>query len=263
MKRILTVRHMDDANALREHRFDGPLKEGQEELLASIVSGIEAEIKNETTVRILYTSETRRIKETAEKVSEYLSKKYSVIMEDDSRLVSIDRGELILPDNYQDGEWFFPLDEAWEYANEEMFLHKNIFYRFGDHLHGKYPKLAESFSQPGNSFGESLIKKFSLICDLIDREETDELTVIVGQSDLPLLLLELLVLTREMEGVTAENLPYIYWNRHRSNLPREIIYDREGIEFGQVKKFDFSSLIKTGMVEIIKESYLLLCRESK
>jgi broad specificity phosphatase PhoE len=164
---------MDDVNALRKHKFDGPLKEGQEELLASIVSGIEAEIKNETTIKILYTSETRRIKETALGIAEYLSKRYSVVMEDDSRLVSIDRGELILPQEYQDGEWFSPLDDAWEYANEEMFLHKNIFYRFGDHFHGKYPKLTESFYKPGNSFGESLIKRFSLICDLIDREETD------------------------------------------------------------------------------------------
>jgi len=261
MNNILTVRHMDDVNALREHGFDGPLKEGQEQLLASIIKSIEAVVTETKKIRILYTSETRRIKETALGIAEYLSKKYSVVMEDDSRLVSIDRGELILPDNYQDGEWFFPLDEAWEYANEEMFLHKNNFYRFGDHFHGKYPKLAESFSQPGNSFGESLIKKFSLICDLIGRKETDELTIIVGQSDLPLLILELLVLTREMEGVNYKNLPYVYWDRYRSNLPREIIYDREGIEFGQVGRFNLSPLIETGMVEIIKESYLLLCKE--
>jgi len=258
MYKILTVRHMDDVNALREHGFNGPLQEGQEELLASIISGIEVEIKSETTIRILYTSKTRRIKETAISIAECLNKKYSVIMEDDSRLESIDRGELILPKSYQDGEWFYPLDEAWDAVNDEMFLHKNIFCRFGDHLNGKYPKLAESFFKPGNSFGESLIKKFSLICDLIDREEADELVVIVGQSDLPLLLLELMVLANELEGVTAENLPYVYWDRYRSSLPKEIAYDRDGIEFGQVEKFDLSP-IKTGMAKIIKESYFLLC----
>lgn len=263
MNKILTVRHMDDVNALREHGFNGPLQKGQEELLTSIVSGIETEIKNETTVRILYTSKTRRIKETALGIAECLGKKYSVIMEDDLRLESIDRGELILPEIYQDGDWFSPLDDAWEYANDEMFLYKNIFYRFGDHFHGKYPKLSESFSKPGNSFGESLVKKFSLICDLINRKEAAELVVIVGQSDLPLLLLELMVLANELEGVTAQNLPYVYWDRYKSNLPRETAYDREGIEFGQVEIFDLSTIIETGMAKIIQKSYLLLCEQSE
>lgn len=254
---------MDDVNALREHGFNGPLQEGQEELLTSIVGGIEAEIKNKTTIRILYTSKTRRIKETALGIAECLGKKYSVTMEDDLRLESIDRGELILPEIYQDGDWFSPLDDAWEYANDEMFLHKNIFYRFGDHFHVKYPKLSESFSKPGNSFGESLLKKFSLLCDLINRKEDDELVVVVGQSDLPLLLLELMVLTNEIEGVTAENLPYIYWDRYKSNLPRETAYDREGVEFGQVEVFNLSPIIKTGMAKIIWESYLLLCGQGQ
>lgn len=249
---------MDDVNALREYGFDGPLKEGQEELLASIISGIEAEIKNKTTIRILYTSKTRRIKETAQAIAECLSKKYSVVMEDDIRLESINRGELILPENYQDGEWFYPLDEAWDIVNDEMFIYKNIFCRFGDNMNGKYPKLSESFSKPGNSFGESLIKKFSLICDLIDRKDNNELIIVVGQSDLPLLLIELMILSKEVEGVNAENLPYIYFDKYRSILPREVAYDREGIEFGQVETFDLLPIVETKMVEIIRKSHLLL-----
>lgn len=258
MRKILTVRHMDDVNALREHGFNGPLKEGQEELLASIISRIEAEIKNENTVRILYTSQTRRIKETAEKISGSLKERRLIIIEDDLRLESIDRGQLILPQEYQDGEWFDPLDEAWDIVNDEMFLYRNIFCRFGDPLNGKYPQLAASFFKPGNSFGESIIKKFSLICDLVNRVESNELLVVVGQSDLPIMLLELLVLSKEIEGVTPENLPYVYWDRYKSGLPREIAYDREGIEFGQVNIFDLSCFVENGMTKVIESSKKIL-----
>jgi hypothetical protein len=263
MEKIITIRHMDDVNALREHGFNGPIKDGQEKLLASIVNKIKTEMKNKNSVRILYTSETRRIKETAEKIMSCFENKHLVIMEDDCRLNSIDRGKLILPEEYQDGDWFHPLDEAWEAVNDEMFLHKNIFCRFGDPLNGKYPKLADSFSEPGNSFGDSIVKKFSLILDLINRAENDELFLIVGQSDFPILLSELLLLSDEIEGVTPNNLPYIYWDRYKSSLPKEVAYDREGIDFGQVDFFNLSTLIKTKMVNIIKESKEVLINQKR
>ncbi|MEL6649679.1 MAG: hypothetical protein AAFQ87_02620 [Bacteroidota bacterium] len=259
--KVITVRHMDDVNGLRQYGFNGPLKPGQEELLDSIVQNLTGLLSEKIQVKMLYSSLTRRIKETAEAVQARLLESLSVELLDDPRLESIQRGVLILPENYQDGEWFNPLDEAWEAANDELFLERNPFYRFGDPYHGKYPHLEQSFAEPGNSFGEALMKKFSLITELINTE--DELVVVVGQSDLPLLLRELFVLCREMDGVTAENLPYVYWDRYRSHEPKETAYDREGIPFGHVEQFDLSLFSETGMKEIISSAYDNLNKQFK
>ncbi|MES2930853.1 MAG: hypothetical protein V4665_03675 [Patescibacteria group bacterium] len=265
---FLTVRHFSDQNVLRTYSHDGPLKTGQESLIVVTAEKILAELQNsqKRAVRILYTAKTRRINETARLVSEILRQSgVSVVFEHDVRLEVMDQGDLILPDGYQDGEWFTPLDVAWDAICDESYLNGNLFYRFGDSLSGKYPILKGAFSRFGENLGWSLINKYSLIYDLAHDKfvKDDELLVIVAQSDLPLLIMELQILEGHTD-VTLENLSYKCWEVYKSGLQAKM-YDKntEGdgnfdIAMGYVGNFNLSDFVKSGFDVTIKNAGLLL-----
>jgi|GEM_PF-1382903 len=270
---FLTVRHLSDQNALKAYGHDAPLKLGQEGLLITTAEKILAELKEsgKKVVHFLYTTKTRRVVETVNLLAEVLHQNgVSVVFEHDVRLEVMDQGDLILPDGYRDGEWFDPLDIAWDAICDEAYLNRNIFYRFGDNLGGKYPILSAAFSQPGESLGWSMINKYSLIHDLIHGKfaKDDELLVIVAQSDLPLLIMELNALEGRPD-VTPENLPYKSWEVYKSGL-QERMYDKntEGdgnfdIAMGYVGKFNLSNFVKSEFDLIIKNAGLLLAEKRR
>ena len=272
MKNFLTVRHFADQNALKSYGHDGPLKTGQEKLISATAEKVLAEVKNSgvNAVRILYTAKTRRISETANLLAEVLrSKGVSVVFEHDPRLEVMDQGDLILPDDYQDGEWFNPLDLAWDAICDESYLHGNLFYRFGDSLDGKYPVLSTAFSRLGESLGWSLINKYSLIYDLVHGvfAKDEELLVVVAQSDLPLILLELQAL-EGMPDVTTENLPYKSWEIYKSGL-QDKMYDKNAdgdgnfdIAMGYVGIFDLTGFARSGFDITVRTASLLLAKKS-
>ena len=141
-KKIVTIRHLHDANALRTFGQDGPLVPGQEARIAKMCARITAEAAGYERVRILYTQKTRRIHDTAVIVANHLrSQGFEAELVHDTRLEVMDQGELNLPPDYKDGEWFDPLDKAWDAICDEAYQERNIFYRFGDDLGGKYPDL--------------------------------------------------------------------------------------------------------------------------
>jgi len=267
-REFFTIRHLYDQNALRAYGHDAPVKPGQDDILATAAEKIIAELKNlkKVNVRLLYTAKTSRISETAHLLAEILCRNgVGAIFQHDVRLEVMDQGNLILPDNYQDGEWFAPLDTAWDAICEEAYLNRNIFYRFGDSLNGRYPILARSFSRLGESLGWSLINKYSLIYDLAHGKlaKDDELLVIVAQSDLPLIIMELNAL-KERPNVTPENLPYKCWEVYKSGL-QDQMYDKNAVgdgnfdvPMGYVGKFNLSSFAKSGFDLTIKNAGLLL-----
>jgi hypothetical protein len=180
----------------------------------------------------------------------------------------MDQGEPNLPDGYQDGEWFDPLDKAWDAICDEAYLNRNIFYRFGDGLDGKYPVLSSAFSRVGESLGWSMINKYSLIYDLVHGTLTnkDELLVVVAQSDLPLLIMELQALEGRAD-VTPENLPYKSWEVYKSGL-QDRMYDKNAdgdgnfdIAMGYVGKYDLSDFVKSGFDLVIKNAGNLLAEK--
>ncbi len=270
---FLTVRHLSDQNALKAYGHDAPLKLGQEGLLMTTAEKILTELKESgrKVVCFLYTAKTRRVVETANLLAEVLRKNgVSVVFEHDVRLEVMDQGDLILPDGYQDGEWFDSLDVAWDAICDEAYLNQNIFYRFGDNLGGKYPVLSTAFSRLGESLGWSMINKYSLIYDLIHGKfaKDDELLVIVAQSDLPLLIMELNALEGRLD-VTPANLPYKSWEVYKSGL-QDKMYDKntEGdgnfdIAMGYVGKFNLSNFVKSGFDLIIKNASLLLAEKRR
>jgi hypothetical protein len=268
---FLTIRHFHDENALRTHGSNGPLKANQEDLIDKTAHEISSELLNtkKQKVRFLYTKKTRRIEETAKLISEKLiNNGIEVVFQHETRLEVMDQGELNLPEDYQDGEWFTPLDIAWDVICDEAYGKKNIFYRFGDDLNGKYPVLTESFIKRGQSIGSSLIKKYSFIYDLIHNKffKEDELLIIVSQSDLPFLIMELQILSKET-GVDSKNLPYKCWEVYKASL-QDKMYDKKAvgdgnfdIPMGYIGKFDLSDFVKNGFDKIIKNAGVLLAGE--
>ena len=270
---FLTVRHFADQNVLRTCGHDGPLKTGQEEILKTTAEKIMAELKKsgKKVVRFLYTAKTRRMSETARLITEILHQNgVSVVLEHESRLEVMDQGDLDLPDGYQDGEWFDPLDTAWDAICDEAYLNRNIFYRFGDGLGGKYPALGTAFSRLGESLGWSLMNKYSFIYDLIHGKfaKDDELLVIVAQSDIPLLIMEMQVLHGRSD-VTPANLPYKCWEVYKSGL-QDKMYDKNAAGFGNfdipmgyVGKFDLTGFAQSGFDITVKNAGLLLAQKRR
>jgi len=272
MKNFLTVRHFADQNALKTYGHDGPLKTGQEKLISVTAEKVMIEVEKSgvKAVRILYTAKTRRISETADLIVEVLHQKgVNVVFQHDSRLEVMDQGDFILPDDYQDGEWFNPLDLAWDAICDESYLNDNLFYRFGDSLSGKYLVLGTAFSRVGESLGWSLINKYSLIYDLVHGvfAKDEELLVVVAQSDLPLILLELQAL-EGMADVTQENLPYKSWEIYKSGL-QDKMYDKNAdgdgnfdIAMGYVGIFDLTGFARSGFDKTVRNASLLLAKKS-
>lgn len=272
---FLTVRHLQDRNALKSCGHNGPLEKGQEVLISSILEKISESLKisGKKKIKILYTFKTRRIKETANLIiRNFQQKGIEVTSQHDYRLEVMDQGTLILPTDYKDGDWFDPLDFAWDVICDEAYVNKNIFYRFGDSLDGKYPVLKESFSVLGESLAWSLINKYSLINDLINSKFTnkDELLIIVSQSDLPLVLMELQALCN-FKGVNCKNLPYKCWEIYKSGLQQSMHdYSAKGlgnfdIPMGYVGKFDLSNFLENKFNKIIIEAgkYLIKIKNKK
>lgn len=262
------VRHLRDENALRSFGHNGPLVPGQEDILNQtadeIIKVMEEEQK--TSVRILYTEKTRRIKETADILCEKMTQRgIAVIMQHEKRMEVMDQGDLVLPENYKDGEWFTPLDKAWDAICDEAYLYDNIFYSFGD-AKGKnqsYPELANAFSRTGQSMGWTLINKYSLICDILRSNiglKENEFLVIACQSDLPLILIELQKLCGDPD-VNSTNLPEKCWTVYKKGgLQDEFGYD---IPMGYTKIYDLSELRDCGFVKIIDGARAFLEQKSQ
>lgn len=267
----MTIRHFSDQNVLKTHKQNGPLKPVSKKLLISTAKKIIKELKKtkKTKVCFLFTTNAIRISETVNLLSKILQQNnINIEFQHDVRLEVMDQGDLILPDDYKNGDWFTPLDVAWDAICDEAYLNDNIFYQFGDNLDNKYPILSKSFSRCGESFGWSLINKYSLVYDLIHGKlsKEDELLVVVGQSDLPLIIMELQML-EERNDVTPENLPCKCWEIYKSGL-QEDMYDKNAkgdgnfdIPMGYVGKFDLSSFIQKGFDKVIKKAELVLLKK--
>lgn len=265
---FLTIRHFHDENALKSFGQNGPLKPNQWELLHKTKENIEKILSTcwRNIVKILTDTHTNRLSETTNMLAEELKKDWIVVsIQDEARLHVMDQWDLILPDDYKDWEWFTPLDVARDAICDESYHNNNLFYRFWDHLNGKYPLLKDSFSRTGESMWRSLMNKYSLIYDLIHNKFTkdNETLLLVAQSDMPLLLMELKALEKEL-SVTPANLPYKCWEIYKSWL-QETMYDKSAIWDGNfdipmwyVGNFDLSSFVKNWFDQIIYKASLLL-----
>lgn len=253
------VRHLQDQNALLTHGHNGPLVPGQEKILDASVQTILKEMQesNKTAVKIIYTNKTNRIRQTAEILAQGLQKQnIPVSLQHEKRLEVMDQGDLNLPSDYKDGEWFSPLEKAWDAICDEAYLHDNIFYKFGDSKGkgGVYPELDTAFSRSGESMGWCLINKYSLINDVVQGNldvKENEFLVIACQSDLPLILMELQELSKQA-NVTKQNVPTKSWEVYKDGgLQDKMGYD---IPMGYTKTFDLTDFKKHGFAKVVAKA---------
>lgn len=267
---LITIRHFHDQNALKSFGHDAPLYPNQELLLHKTIEKL-LTILSEEKIKILYTKKTRRIHDTAHLIANELRRKWKHIeLNHDPRLEVMDQWDLILPDNYKDGERFTPLDVARDIICDESYKNKNLFYKFWDHKDNAYPILKENFSRAWSSMAESLIKKYSLITDLIEMTSwnNDFHTVVVAQSDLPLILLELLEVQNKKRPLIPKELPFQCWDVYKSWLQEEM-YDKNAISevwnfdtpMGYVGVFDLSKLKERNFHAIIKSAQWILFQQ--
>lgn len=253
------IRHLRDKNALKSYSMDGPLEENQENALDNTVDIILQEMKrhNKDSVHLIYTTSVKRITGTAKIFAKKMQEKHVKVSFHDNELLEVmDQGDLNLPSEYKDGDWFHPLDVAWDAICDEAYLYDNLFYKFGSYK-GKfkeYPELKDAFSRPGESMGWSLINKYDFISDVIENKldvKDNEFLVIVCQSDLPLLLLELQELSKDPTA-NYINFPRKSWEVYKQGgLQDKMGYD---IPMGYTQIFDLSELEKSGFSKEIRRS---------
>jgi len=252
--KIICVRHLQDQNVLKSYGLNGPLVDGQEDKIESASKKILEETRNGNfnRIRILYTDKTIRIEQTAKMLASELKKngEIEISTETDERLNIFYQGEVLLPINYKDGEHFDPLMQAWDAISDEAYIYRNIDYRFGDgYGFKKYPLLAKSFLKSGESVADLLIRRYSLIVDILSGKlrGENELLVLCTQSDLPLLLLELQEVGR-MGNIRQEELPFICWQVYKEKIQKNYNGD---IPMGYTISLDLSDLVNSDFKEVV------------
>jgi len=249
---LICVRHLQDQNVLKSYGLDGPLVSGQEEKITRAVETILETAKkiDSSRVRILYTDKTLRVKQTAEMLAEVLREHIDVDLTNEDRLDVFDQGEMLLPENYKDGEYFDPLMKAWDAVCDEAYEYRNIDYRFGSgHGFKKYPILAKSFSRKGESLRDLLIRQYSVLLDLLKGNffRENEVLIICGQDMFILLIKELLELFTE-DVTRPEDLPYESWKIYKERLQGE---NNDNTPFGNLISFNLSNIANSDFIELL------------
>jgi len=250
---LICVRHLQDQNVLKSYGLNGPLVEGQEEKVSGLVQKIKSEIQpSNTTVRILYSDKSLRIKQTVEMIAEKLESDVNIILDIEKSLDIFDQGELLLPDNYTDGEHFDPLMQAWDAISEEAYTYRNIDYRFGEGCGFKqYPTLAKSFLKNGESFVDLLIRKLYFVEYILKQlsQNENELLVVCTQDLFILLLKELQGLIDNDSSLRPEELMFDCWKIYKEKLQNDQSNDHT--PFGDLVKFDLSDFANPTFIETI------------
>lgn len=271
---FLTVRHFQDQNVLRSFWQNWPLEPNQWKLLSKVSRELKEVLdKNwKKVVKILTDVDTIRLNDTAIMISNVLKWQwFTVNIENETYLKVMNQWKLNLPESYIDWEWFEPLEVARDAICDESYLNKNLFYRFWDDLNWKYPILKKYFSEKWESLWWSLINKYGLIYDLArwNLETKDTQLILVSQSDLPLIIMELDAIQKDLE-VTPENLPFKCRNYYKKSWLQEDLYDKNAIwkwnfdiPMWYVWKFDLSHFRENNFDEIIKKAQIYLQNKSK
>lgn len=165
---LTLVRHLCDRNLLRGNFCDAPLIPGQEQEAESIAKQIVSIAQNKKI--IVFTSNKIRALETTDMLFRFISNEYDLNVDD--RIRELDQGKYILPDSYKEGDFFPPLQKAWNLYFEQTFKNKNYFYRFADPLRYQNCKpihedLDRSFYEYGENQNEFSIRYLSFLVDLL------------------------------------------------------------------------------------------------
>jgi hypothetical protein len=223
-------RHFDDIDNLAAYGLDGPLAEGQEGLADEAADRMISEAREGEFGAIFFeVSPKKRTLQTCDMVKDAIRKKETDLklrVHRNDSLRSIEKGDLVLPEDYEAGDEFEGLVIADRIFKKESIEQKNDLYRYGDPVEledgtYKYPELLPYFSSPGENNKEYLLRIYQFIKDAyynLDKSESTMFSVIThAQVFHQFQNLSAVAYEIENKGLWPEpgTLPRVCWDMYR------------------------------------------------
>ena len=261
-RQLISIRHLEDEDALMTHGFDNSLKLGQEHLIANMVSKIIERCRQlkQSNINIIFSTQ-KRTEETSKLIrDEILSRNeefLNVSLSPEIRLNNLHQGKLRIPKGYKDGEDIPTLSNAWEAFWEQSFTAKNLFYRFGDPIiqsngNRVYPELESLFENTGESWAEFSQRTYDFVVSLKEKDYEHTLNLVVGHTANIYVMHELSEVSidlskKKIKSISSGKLPEIlasYYKRVYEYLPKKLSY-------GELIYYEVFDLINPEIQDVI------------
>ncbi len=257
-KKFYTIRHFEDANTLRSSGFDAPLIENNQKLIDSIQKYFIVEVQKQGMKCIrLYTPDKKRTLQTSKLLKCAFEDKH--IMTDiciDNRLENINQGILKLPEKYNDGDHFRPLEEVWPIFWHNTFEKKDLLYRFG-------VSHKENFVKLGNTYAETVEGYYNFLISFLENInlQDDTLHIIIGHSICLNIILELEYIAKDMTiksdclTIPEGDLPFVtsaYFHKLKS---KSLLLKQD---FGGIRLHEARYMSKEYFIQLLKRESLTL-----
>lgn len=250
-KDLIILRHLDDVQDFRVHYRNTPIIDGEEKKVPQISHTIlsAAVLHGMRKVHFISSSQLRAV-DTAKLVAAEIAKntpsiKTAITLDD--RIKDLYHGRYVIPENYMSGSKLPALSIANKVYVEQTFNNKNIDYRNGDPLGGKYPVLEDMFSEYGES-QRSFSARFYEFMDYFLKKldaSTDTLFVIVAHTAIAFRLFETKYLVEEVADchsiIPIGELTFHEWKQaaRLDKNPGNQLF----ISPGEIKQIDLAGLI--------------------
>lgn len=260
-EKVMLIRHFRDQDNLL-YNNDSPIMVEEFPKAEVAATEIKAEFENIHEVAV-FVSNKQRAEMTARMVFDHINASVPVSINVESRLREIDQGRYVLPDGYQPGDNFPPLQEAWTVFFHETFKNGNLHYRFGDPMMGedgcKYPQLSGHFVEHGENQIEFSIRFYNFLIDLCKKYKgrKEVLPVIVTHQAVTARFAEVLSIAEKYRHGTinighAGSLPMLEWEQFEEIRGNRDVF----IEYGGVTSFQIDCLYE--FVEVLEREVVYL-----
>ncbi len=254
LEKMVTVRHLEDVDNLKEFGLNSSLREGQEELVEKTAEELINLAKKEGATYIdIFASDQKRTSETAVALQKSINDKAPDFSEItvDHRLNDLNQGTLNLPEGYLEGEVFQPLREAWKVFWDETFVKGDMLYRFGSPVSSdgsrNFSKLEGGFLEYGECYAQMAERLYDFIYSLLNQENeipVKRLLGLVGHSITFGIMHELAVISKDymsrpMKPIPFGELPKITWE-YFAKLKDSVL--KENPKYGEIALFDITHL---------------------
>jgi len=268
---VTYIRHGEDQNDLKNWMNDAPLLEewrfgdtgeitGQQ--MATHICE-EAISRGKDNVQI-YVSPKQRAVQTSDLFIPYLEQELQVSRDTDYRIREFDQGVYLLPEGYQSGGHYQPLQDAWLALVQEI-TENNLDYRYGSaFVNGKlkYPELSGHFFRHGENQAEFSERFYDFIIHLMCMAEIypDTHFVIVTHAATVVRTHELLAVMEDIDkgrlnGFDPKDMGALEWER--LTRAEEAAKDMTG--FGGFGTVDISTVRKN--IERVRASLSCLTND--
>lgn len=244
---IPIVRHLEDKDALKTYgTSDNPIKENQQKEIVNMLSAIQPYITEDS---LILTSPCRRAVETATLVkNEYESQGARICIEKDTRISELGKGVLNLPFDYNDGEFFQPLSDAWDIFWQKALVEGDLKYKFGSSVNDY--NLSKYFNEPGENYLSYASRIYSFVTDYVSTYKNNK-PLVITHSGIARTAMELELLSRNIsddnEYPEPTSIPSMTWQLYGET---KSIHQNTG--FGSLTKVSTEYLSSPKVIELLR-----------